>query len=594
MIVTDVIRISARSFAELAAGGGDAETMAGLRGGQLSRRRCLLAALVNAMRSPAAEAYFELLVRAEERSPRVVRDVLMFPQVGAWAATALRRLRVAGATCTDHDLSYLGAVCCIAAARAGLEICIELPTMDGVVTLPSWGRAEMRGLSVVVTTTRGRLRIGDLLAPEDPAVDVPGWHGLHVLEVTCDGLSLRLVVDDLDPHRDVHGLGAAERLTADALALWRARLDEAWSVLVRWHRRYAESISAGLNTLVPLAPPPSGFGVNATGMESFGAVSMTPPTDPLALAAALLHEWQHAKLGALLDLLTLHTAGSEPRFYAPWRDDPRPLGGLLHGVYAFLGVTDFWRVQRRVLDGSRARVAEFEFARWRAMVWQTTRLLQRADSLTEEGRLFLSGLADRQELWLDEPVSDTAATLAAEVNVEHRVMWRLRNRVPKAGRVAELADDWLAGAAASTGAVPATLSPAAGLAASSNVRYELAALRLADPERFAGLCATPAAIAGEVPHASPGDIAHARGDIAGARTEYLRRLAERPDDHRAWIGLALVADPDDEAALWLLPELVVALHGEVRRRGAAAPDPLRLTLWLHHVAAASRGVDGDA
>jgi len=39
----------------------------------------------------------------------------------------------------------------------------------------------------------------------------------------------------------------------------------------------------------------------------------------------MVHEFQHSKL------------------WAPWRTDPRPLGGLLQGVYAFLGVADTWR-----------------------------------------------------------------------------------------------------------------------------------------------------------------------------------------------------------------------------------------------------------
>ena len=27
--------------------------------------------------------------------------------------------------------------------------------------------------------------------------------------------------------------------------------------------------------------------------------------------------------------------------YAPWRDDPRPISGLLQGIYAFVCITEF-------------------------------------------------------------------------------------------------------------------------------------------------------------------------------------------------------------------------------------------------------------
>ena len=64
----------------------------------------------------------------------------------------------------------------------------------------------------------------------------------------------------------------------------------------------------------------------------------------MILASVLVHECQHAKLNAVLDLIPL-SRPDQARYYAPWREDPRPLGGLLHGAYAYLGVSDFWRVQ---------------------------------------------------------------------------------------------------------------------------------------------------------------------------------------------------------------------------------------------------------
>src|SRR5581483_603165 len=60
-------------------------------------------------------------------------------------------------------------------------------------------------------------------------------------------------------------------------------------------------------------------------------------------AVTLAHELQHLKLGALLDIVTLALPDDGRRYYAPWRDDPRPLGGLLQGAYAYFGVSGFWR-----------------------------------------------------------------------------------------------------------------------------------------------------------------------------------------------------------------------------------------------------------
>ena len=36
------------------------------------------------------------------------------------------------------------------------------------------------------------------------------------------------------------------------------------------------------------------------------------------------------------------------RVYAPWRPEPRPVVGLLQGVYAHLGIARFWGAQWHV------------------------------------------------------------------------------------------------------------------------------------------------------------------------------------------------------------------------------------------------------
>ena len=151
------------------------------------------------------------------------------------------------------------------------------------------------------------------------------------------------------------------------------------------HRPYAEGIAEGLTTVVPLYTTDPRHGVNVTSMTAFGAIAMTEPTDGLGLALGLLHEFQHTKLGALIDIVPLYRRDERPRFYAPWRDDPRPLGAALQGTYAFLGVTDFWRVQRRVLRGTQRRLAEAEFVRWRDRVGLTLGELEKSEYFTAAG-----------------------------------------------------------------------------------------------------------------------------------------------------------------------------------------------------------------
>ena len=69
--------------------------------------------------------------------------------------------------------------------------------------------------------------------------------------------------------------------------------------------------------------------------------------------------------------------------YAPWRQDPRPAGGLLQGVYAHLGIVRFWHAQRQAeTDPDDILRAQVQFARWRSAIDQAIETLLRTGCLT--------------------------------------------------------------------------------------------------------------------------------------------------------------------------------------------------------------------
>ena len=90
---------------------------------------------------------------------------------------------------------------------------------------------------------------------------------------------------------------------------------------------------------------------------------MSEPPDPETCACTLTHELQHVKLCAVLDIVRLTVPDDgRRRYYAPWRDDPRPVAGLLQGAYALVGVTEFWRRRRQLAAGAAQLRADGEFA----------------------------------------------------------------------------------------------------------------------------------------------------------------------------------------------------------------------------------------
>ena len=178
-----------------------------------------------------------------------------------------------------------------------------------------------------------------------------------------------------------------------------------------------------IRVLTPLSPPQGGQ-VSATSRDTFGAILLSRPVDATSLAVTMAHEIQHAKLSALLDLLPMTDGDGECRFYAPWRDDPRPASGLLQGAYAFLGVAGFWLRQSRLPGGEPALA---EFARWLSAVRTVVDTLFASGELTAAGHAFVSGIDRTLGRWEAERVPDEAAAAARDANEEHRERWRERN-----------------------------------------------------------------------------------------------------------------------------------------------------------------------
>ena len=150
---------------------------------------------------------------------------------------------------------------------------------------------------------------------------------------------------------------------------------------------------------------------------------MSQPADPHTCAVTLTHEVQHLKLGALLDIMRLTLADDGCRYYAPWRDDPRPIAGLLQGAYAYLGVTGFWRIQRHVASGPARLRADGEFALWRAGTARVIDTLLSSQRLTANGLDFVQRMSKTITAWRDEPISADARAYALRESGRHLTRW---------------------------------------------------------------------------------------------------------------------------------------------------------------------------
>ncbi|WP_017239177.1 HEXXH motif domain-containing protein [Streptomyces sp. SS] len=577
-------------FDALAAGRGGPDTIRFLRTGEYSRRLLLLRALLDAVEVtpgalgplPSVDSAWDILTAAQEHAPDGFRELLLHPQVGVWLGHGLRRMRHTawGDGPLWTDLGHLHAVCAVAALRAGLPLRTTVPLRDGTAMFPTLGLAHVpehpHWATAEVVVEAGRLRIGPHGArvgpPEPPGPsdgDAPGWQGLRRLHAHAAGRRRDVWLDDIDPYRDLSEPLAPERLDAAETARWQERFALALEVLEDNDPESAAALAEGLRSLTAVAPSTSGVVLSASSGDAFGGLLTSLPPDPVTFAVTLVHEFQHTKLGALLHLLTLERDGGAERHHAPWRDDPRPLRGLLQGAYAFLGITDFWsRYLDRAPRAGRA-TAEFEFALSRRQTREAVDTLGADPALTAHGRRFLAGMAARLPAWAaDGRVRPGVDAMAAFAAADHRTGWRIRHLVPAPDDVRALARAFVTGAGADCPVADSAVVP--DLAD----RWPHARTRLIRQV----LAPSPD---GERPFApSPADRALVAGDPA-APGAYARLLADDPESAEAWTGLVLALASGDPAARPLLrrPELLRAVHRELRAIGTPA-DPLRVAHWL--------------
>jgi uncharacterized protein len=412
-------------FDALAAGFGGRAAMTHLIEAERSAPRTLLRLLRERAEGPGSEFFlagWRLIVALDKGSAAAVNEVLGSPYVRAWAEQCLRAAtwqadgvspRQAAAAAEAADMGHLASIAASAAIRAGAMAELDVPVKAGHVHLPTLGRlrvgaagtatvaADAAGFEVRAPSGKWRVDLGRPNA-------VPEWE--PVRELRAGELSVRL--EDTDPYRDCHQWPAAPRLSEASVAAWQDQFAVAWDLIERDYGGYAPGLAAGLSTIMPLDNDVAGREISAAARPAFGAVGAALPAGGEVLALLLIHEFQHVKLGALLDLFDLYEAVPGQRFSVLWRDDARPIEPVLQGTYAHIGVTDYWRVRRHQVVGAAAAEAVGQFARWRVATAEAIETLARSGALTSLGDRFIARMRGTVEPWLAEPVPAAAAASA--------------------------------------------------------------------------------------------------------------------------------------------------------------------------------------
>jgi HEXXH motif-containing protein len=418
MTTTSYHRLPEQLLDGLAGSAGGPDASRALAEAQLSKHLLLIADLLRRWSGPAGERdhLIAALEAARSADPAAAARVLGSPMVGAWV-TIVSRAADEGLD-GSADLAHLGAVAAVTCAAAGVDIETNAPVRDNAVALPGLGRLIVGEATTARLTVTGGVVTAD--AGHGPVTasgpETGHWQPVRTLRADSAGLNVALVLEDLDPYRHGYHAPPMPRLTEDEFQSWQDLFTEAWRLLAEHIPYRAAEIATGLHALVPLHRE-GRSALSATIRHVSGVFGLTRPVSPEDFAVTLVHEYQHVKLSSLLDLTQLTDPADTRRYFAPWRTDPRPLGGLLQGVYAFAGVADTWRALREA-DGVTT-TAEQEFADARLHVDRSLAEIESSDALTPAGEQFAAQLRAFTDSLLAVPLP---AEVARQAEDHHRTL----------------------------------------------------------------------------------------------------------------------------------------------------------------------------
>ncbi|MBO0879501.1 MAG: hypothetical protein J2P17_03840 [Mycobacterium sp.] len=472
-----------------------------------------------------------------------------------------------------------GPVVAAAAAVAGVPASVQADVRNGEVLLPALGTIRVplldnglppRQVTIEVSvhndavTLSLRNKTDTVIVTQQCPAATESWEPPTRI-ATGHIARLDVTLTTTGPLRDIYGVPTDfHSPPADD---WRQVVEAGWALLEAERPQHAAAIAAGVRTLVPVPPHPDSDMISCTFDSAFGAVFLALPPNPETFAVTLVHEFQHAKLCAALDLVPLHTAGTEAVYYAPWREDPRPLGGLLHGIYAYLGVAQFWEAHRRCAP-DRALFAHVRFARWREDTWQACQGILGESAFTEAGKVFIAAIAAELQQLRDVDVPDEAADIAARIALDTAVCWRLRSLRADPAAVNKLATAWISQTQTELPPVETTVEHISRAKPVARTRKLLTFRRISD-----------ASASGSAPEA---DRLYGLGRFEQAADAYQKRIRRDPADLDAWAGLAVSISPQDPGhqALQRIPEVVAEIYRQADLLGPTRESPLQLARWL--------------
>lgn len=344
---------------------------------------------------PELRAFKPTLKQLLSDSPGAVASVLRTPTVGGLLRCLRRRAPeldfaagVAELLATIHtDLAFAGALSGPVSQRRLPRRIVSLPARRVIEIPEHTQRAEFYNHELVLFHAGGQTTIPLEQAKTDESCFV---------EIT-DKLLLALVDNNPLAMSEAHPDKAGNSLDLGGRPAreWADMLARALELIGRYLPDLRGEIDLYLHQIVPVGYDDHTH-LSASYQEVIGTVYMTLHPQLMTMVEATIHEFQHNKLHAQLELDPLLHNAFHPLYCSPVRPDPRPLQGILLAVHAFFPVARLYQLMR---DAGHEDTNRPDFERRYAQIIKgnhegATVLLEHGQP-TEVGR----GLMDELRRW---------------------------------------------------------------------------------------------------------------------------------------------------------------------------------------------------
>ena len=272
------------------------------------------------------------------------------PRAYAWTRTAHALATTGSEDALAEHLDQFKAFALGAACRSGRDCKLDTPMAAALPFAIPGTRLSLDGAGPVAISgiAAGRLRVSVSDEQHDFALDALGdvqSNGLTLHQ--CPNARARDYTLPLHPHAlHLRGLAVGEPAVRAGLAYHarHAGLVERTLALIERHAPDSFEAFRRIIRLIGLKPLAWGGFDDFSPAEMPGAFVASVVDNPFVLADHFIHELQHNRLQLIEEGGPLFEAGAgeEARYYSPWRDKPRGLYGIFHGVYVFVGVQQFW------------------------------------------------------------------------------------------------------------------------------------------------------------------------------------------------------------------------------------------------------------